>query len=218
MLGILAPLDMQHKVDSRLKSLPWHGSMSRFPRVTKKGEVPTVANIVKDELIIVGIDPGSRFVGFGAVRATVQKIEFLSYGVIAPPEELDFNTRVGVIAKELEVLFQKLRPDVTVIEHVFLGRNADSAFKLGHARGVAVAAAVRAESEVVEYAARAVKKGITGNGAASKGQVQTVLGALLGLKGRVQADASDALALAFFHARNLDVIYRLNRQMKEMES
>lgn len=181
--------------------------------------VPTVSNsISKDEVIIVGIDPGSQYAGFGAVRASATKIDFLSYGVIAPPENLDFNTRIAVIADELEVLFEKLRPDVTVIERVFLGRNADSAFKLGHARGVAVAAAIRAESEVVEYAARAVKRGITGNGAASKEQVQAVLAALLGLKGHVQADASDALALAFYHARNIDVARRLKGQTKEMES
>ena len=173
-------------------------------------------SVASDEQIIVGIDPGSRYLGFGAVRARTDRIDFLSYGVIAPPENLDLNTRIAVIAEELEALFEKLKPHVTVIERVFLGRNADSAFKLGHARGVAVATAIRAESEVVEYAARAVKKGITGNGAASKEQVQTVLAALLGIKGNVQADASDALALAFYHARNVDVAQKLRNQTKEI--
>lgn len=161
---------------------------------------------------ILGIDPGSRFAGFGAVRTDGHKIDFVSYGVIALPEKLDFNTRVAAVADELEILLDKLRPDVAVIERVFLGRNADSAFKLGHARGAAIAMAIRAGADVVEYATRAVKKGITGNGAASKEQVQLVLSKLLGLQGNVKADASDALALAFYHARNMDVTRRLADQ------
>lgn len=167
---------------------------------------------------ILGIDPGSQFTGFGAIRSDGRRIELVSYGVIAPPKTLQFNDRIGIIAREIDVLIRKLRPEITVIERIFLGKNADSAFKLGHARGVAVAAAVMAGSEVVEYATRAVKKGITGNGAASKEQVQMVLLAGLGLNGRlkenVQIDASDALALAFYHARNLEVGFNLKRSQE----
>lgn len=159
--------------------------------------------------IVLGIDPGSQVAGFGAVRTDGERVELVSYGVIAPPAGLSFSERIGIIAGEFENLLEKLSPEVTVIEKVFLGKSADSAFKLGHARGVALAAAVRAGSEVVEYATRSVKKGITGNGAASKEQVQMVLFASLGIRGRAQADASDALALAFYHARNLEVHSRI---------
>ncbi len=155
--------------------------------------------------IILGIDPGSQFTGFGAVKSDGDQVELLSYGVIAPPSNLPFNERIAIIAEEMEALLEKLRPDVTVVEKIFLGKNADSAFKLGHARGAVIAAAVRAESEVVEYATRIVKKGITGNGNATKEQVQLVLFAAMNLKAKAQADASDALALAFYHARNLEV-------------
>lgn len=159
---------------------------------------------------ILGVDPGSLFTGFGAVRAGEGgELTFLTCGVIQPPTGAVFNERIGVIASELEALLERLQPDVVVIEKVFLGKNADSAFKLGHARGVAVAASVCAGAEVVEYAARAVKKGITGNGAAMKEQVQSVLFAALGLRGSARADASDALALAYFHARNLEVLARM---------
>jgi crossover junction endodeoxyribonuclease RuvC len=158
--------------------------------------------------IVLGIDPGSQFTGFGAVHVSGQgahaTIELLSCGVIAPPAKLSFNERIGIIADELEILIGEMKPDITVIERVFLGKNADSAFKLGHARGVAVALAISSGSSVVEYAARAVKKGITGNGGATKEQVQLILFAALGLKGQTRADASDALALAFYHARNLE--------------
>jgi crossover junction endodeoxyribonuclease RuvC len=169
-------------------------------------------------LTVLGIDPGSQYMGFGAVRVEAGHIGLLSCGVIAPPLKLSFNERIGIIASELDILIAKLAPDVVVIERVFLGKNADSAFKLGHARGVAVAAAIRSSAKVAEYAARAVKKGITGSGASSKEQVQTVLLSALGLKGRTQADASDALALAFYHARNLEVSEAIAKQSRRLRN
>ncbi len=161
--------------------------------------------------IVLGIDPGSQFTGFGVLLSDGARIEHLSHGVIAPPAEMSFARRVGIISEEIEALIARIRPHVAVIERVFLGRNADSAFKLGHARGVAVAAAVRGGAEVVEYATRAVKKGITGSGAASKEQVQLVLFAALGIRERARLDASDALALAFHHARQIEVQSNLQR-------
>lgn len=175
----------------------------RFWGVQFRAMTPTARAGRNKTMTILGVDPGSLFTGFGAVRATSSGVSFLSFGVIAPPKELSFVERIGVIADEYEMLLEKINPDVTVIEKVFLGKNADSAFKLGHARGVAVAATVRAGSEVVEYATRVVKKGITGNGGATKEQVQVVLAALLGIKKAVRADASDALALAYYHASQL---------------
>lgn len=155
----------------------------------------------KTAKIILGIDPGTQFAGFGVVKATGDLIEHVSHGVIAPPGNLDFKDRIAIIADELEALLARFSPELTVVEQIFLGKNADSAFKLGHARGVVVALAIRSGSSVVEYATRSVKKGITGNGGASKEQVQLLLFSALGLKGRVQEDASDALALAYHHAR-----------------
>jgi crossover junction endodeoxyribonuclease RuvC len=159
----------------------------------------------------LGIDPGSQFAGFGAVRSDGRAIELISFGVIAPPQNLDFNERIGIIASEMVALVGRLKPDVTVVERVFLGKNVDSAFKLGHARGVAIAAAVQAGSSIVEYSPRTVKKGITGNGAASKEQVQMVLFAAMNWRGQSKADASDALALAYYHARQLEVASHLEK-------
>jgi crossover junction endodeoxyribonuclease RuvC len=172
---------------------------------------PKLSQNKSEHQIILGIDPGSHFTGFGVLRVEEGRIVHLSHGVIAPPSSMEFCARIGVIAGEIEALLERVTPNVTVVERVFLGKNADSAFKLGHARGVVIASAVRAGSNVVEYATRAVKKGITGNGGASKDQVQAVLFALLGIRGRVQMDASDALALAFYHARNLEVEANLAR-------
>ncbi|MES2965981.1 MAG: crossover junction endodeoxyribonuclease RuvC [Bdellovibrionota bacterium] len=161
--------------------------------------------------IILGIDPGSLFTGFGLVKSDGSRIEHLSHGVIAAPSSIDFHERIGIISREIEALIQRTKPDIAVIERIFLGKNADSAFKLGHARGVAMAAAVRADCEFVEYAARAVKKGITGSGTSSKEQVQLVLFAALGIRSGASADASDALALAYYHARNIEVAAGLQR-------
>lgn len=165
--------------------------------------------------LVLGIDPGSQNTGFGAVRTDGERIEHVSHGVIAVPASLDFHERIGIISVELELLLDRLKPDVTVIERIFMAKNADSAFKLGHARGVAVAAAVRAGSEIVEYATRSVKKGITGNGGATKDQVQMLLFAMLGIRGEAQMDASDALALAFYHARNVEVQTNMSGQGKK---
>jgi crossover junction endodeoxyribonuclease RuvC len=150
--------------------------------------------------IILGIDPGTQFTGFGVIKADGDRIIHVTHGLIAPPSKLEFNERIAIISSEIDALIERFSPDLTVIEKIFLGKNPDSAFKLGHARGIAVASAIRSGSSVVEYAARSVKKGITGNGASTKEQVQLVLFSLLGLKGRVQSDASDALALAYYHA------------------
>ncbi len=161
--------------------------------------------------VILGIDPGSHHTGFGAVAADGDSIRHLGHGVISAPGRLGFHERLCFIAGELRAVFARYRPGITAIERVFLGRNVDSAFKLGHVRGICLFTASSAESVVVEYAARAVKKGITGSGAATKDQVQMVLFATLGLRSPAQVDASDALALAYFHARHLEVEARLRR-------
>ena len=158
-------------------------------------------------MLILGIDPGSQVSGFGLVRVAKDgSMKHISHGVISPPSALEFYDRLAVLSEEFEALIEKVRPDTVVVERIFLGKNADSAFKLGHVRGVAIAAALKAGCKVAEYAARSVKKGVTGNGAASKEQVQVLVYASLGLRGTPpKLDATDALALAFYHGRSVEV-------------
>ncbi len=166
-------------------------------------------------MIILGIDPGSQVTGFGLIRVDqgAAGVSHLSHGVISPPSSLEFHDRLAIIAREIEALIERTQPDIVVVERIFLGKNTDSAFKLGHVRGVAIASAIRAGCKFVEYAARAVKKGVTGSGAASKEQVQLILFAALGLRGtKVKFDASDALALAFYHSRNMEISIAANRK------
>ncbi len=100
----------------------------------------------------------------------------------------------------METLMKKYKPQQVSVEKIFLGKNADSAFKLGHARGVSMYESAKGGAEIFEYATRVVKKGIVGTGAADKDQVKMAVMRLLNIKAIQQVDASDALALAVFHA------------------
>lgn len=150
--------------------------------------------------MILGIDPGSRITGFGLIEVQPQRLVHLRHGVILSDGDASFAQRLGRLADSFGELLAQHRPNQIVLERIFLGKNADSAFKLGHARGALMAEAARAGIEVFEYAARQVKKGVTGNGAAGKEEVQIVVQRLLGIHGIQRIDASDALALACHHA------------------
>lgn len=162
--------------------------------------------------IILGIDPGSHITGFGVIHADQDRLVCVRHGTIVAPAQKSFVDRLRFLAGHLDAVFTEHRPNIAVVERIFMGRNADSAFKLGHMRGICLLAAARHGADVVEYAARSVKKGVTGSGAATKEQVQLVLFAALGLKGPARVDASDALALAYYHAREMDVLEMLARQ------
>lgn len=155
--------------------------------------------------IILGLDPGSRITGVGVLRVDRDRVEHLFHGVIDASREKTFYQRIAKIGLEFRVLIEKFQPDAVVIEQIFLGKNADSAFKLGHARGICMYEAVRSGSAVREYATRLVKKGVTGNGAADKLQVHAALEKLLQVKIQGAIDASDALALAYHHAIQMEV-------------
>jgi crossover junction endodeoxyribonuclease RuvC len=155
--------------------------------------------------VILGIDPGSRVAGFGVIRCAGEDVQYVSHGSLVLPVNATFAERLFSLGEELTQIYQRYQPHITVIERIFLGKNADSAFRLGHARGVCLYHAARAQSEVIEYATRSVKKGITGNGGADKTLVQTLLMAQFGLSCDSDLDASDALALAVYHARHLAV-------------
>ena len=152
--------------------------------------------------LILGLDPGSRRTGYGVVRWQGDDLTVVDYGIIDLPESLSLPQRLHLLSNQLEKLFSRHVITVTAVEKIFFGKNADSAFKLGHARGICLMAAARHGSAVEEYAARFVKKCVTGSGAASKDHVQKVVSALLSLRLQEAAfDATDALALAITHAR-----------------
>jgi len=162
--------------------------------------------------IILGIDPGSHITGFGVLRTqNSQKqrgsfnVEHVSHGVIMLPKNADLATRLAELSLGMEQILKKYKPQHVVIEKIFLGRNPDSAFKLGHARGVIMSLAARDGATVHEYATRVVKKGIAGNGSADKLQVQLMVQRILKLPKIEKIDASDALALALYYAQCVNV-------------
>jgi crossover junction endodeoxyribonuclease RuvC len=155
-------------------------------------------------MIIMGIDPGSRITGFGIVSLNSKGVvQHINHGVISMKPTDAFPLRMKELGEGMQTILEKYKPEQVVIEKIFLGKNADSAFKLGHARGVALYEAAKHGAQVIEYATRVIKKGITGNGAASKESVQSCLQRLLNIKAIARIDASDALAMATFQAFHL---------------
>ncbi|WP_217476895.1 crossover junction endodeoxyribonuclease RuvC [Stutzerimonas stutzeri] len=151
--------------------------------------------------LILGIDPGSRITGYGVVRDNGRSCEYVASGCI--------RTGSGELAARLQAVFVgvseviRLHGPVTMgIEQVFMARNADSALKLGQARGAAIVAAVGQGLDVAEYTATQVKQAIAGTGGADKQQVQMMVMHLLKLVQKPQIDASDALAIALCHAHH----------------
>ncbi|TPE55471.1 crossover junction endodeoxyribonuclease RuvC [Maribrevibacterium harenarium] len=148
---------------------------------------------------ILAIDPGSRLTGFGIIDVDGSQRKYVTCGTIRLPE--------GNLADKLRLIFQSVShiideytPHEFAIEEVFLAKNANSALKLGQARGAAIVAAANAGLDVCEYAARRVKQSVTGSGNADKSQIQAMVKLLLKLEVEPQVDAADALAIALCHA------------------
>ncbi|OCG37844.1 crossover junction endodeoxyribonuclease RuvC [Gilliamella sp. Gris1-4] len=149
--------------------------------------------------IILGIDPGSRLTGYGVIHQTGRQLTYLGSGCIRTAVD-DLPTRLKRVYAGVSEIILQFRPDMFAIEQVFMAHNADSALKLGQARGAAIVAAVNNNLPVFEYAARLVKQSVVGTGAADKKQVQHMVKLLLKLPASPQADAADALAIAITHA------------------
>lgn len=166
-------------------------------------------------MIILGIDPGSRFLGYGVVSVEGAKMTPVDYGVLKFDPDVALSERLQSIGLGVRELFEKYKPDHMSLEKIFLGKNADSAFKMGHARGVVIYESLLADCKVYEYATRVVKKGITGNGGAEKEHVRLVVRNMLRIGPVKSLDASDALAMACFHATQLRMISLKQRNKQQ---
>ena len=154
-------------------------------------------------MIIFGVDPGTRFTGFGVIKFTDNQHHVLDYGVIKPPTNAPLEKRYLAIFTSIEHLVQKYKPSLLAIETQFVGKNVQSAIKLGMARGVCLLAAAKAQIGVKEYSPTMTKKAVVGRGHASKEQVQKMIQLLLKLDQEVQEDAADALAIALCHIHSV---------------
>lgn len=150
---------------------------------------------------ILGIDPGSQRTGVGIIDVDAAgRISHVHHQPIVLLVADNFPQRLKVLLDELDALIARFAPQEVAIEKVFMARNPDSALKLGQARGAAMCAAVIRNLPIHEYAAKEVKLAVVGKGGADKVQVQHMMGVMLNLHGKIQADAADALAVAVTHA------------------
>ncbi|MBC7984930.1 MAG: crossover junction endodeoxyribonuclease RuvC [Candidatus Obscuribacterales bacterium] len=148
---------------------------------------------------ILGLDPGSLVTGYAIVECVGTQSQYLASGSIRTRGE-SFPRRLEDIFSAVSNLVLEWQPQEIAIEKIFMHRNADSALKLGQARGAALAGTFVARATVFEYSPREVKLAVVGTGAAQKEQVQLMVKRLLRLTGAMGADAADALAIALCHA------------------
>jgi crossover junction endodeoxyribonuclease RuvC len=159
---------------------------------------------------ILGLDPGSRRTGFGVIDWRSGDALHVAHGCI-DVQGAGLALRLKRIYEAVIELVALHRPTEIAIERVFMHRNADSALKLGQARGVALCAAVSLGAEAHEYAPRAIKQAVTGFGGAEKQQVAQMVMLVLSLAKRPTADAADALAIALCHAQSRKMAALLGR-------
>ena len=150
---------------------------------------------------ILGIDPGSQRTGIGIIDVDgAGRVSHVHHAPLVLLGAEDFPQRLRVLLDGLTAVIATWQPDEVAIEKVFMARNPDSALKLGQARGAAISAVVLRDLPVHEYAAKEVKLAVVGRGSAEKTQIQHMVGIMLNLHGKLQADAADALAVAITHA------------------
>lgn len=154
-------------------------------------------------MIVLGIDPGTASTGYGVVESRAGRMLARDGGVIATPAGQPLERRLVCIHARVSALLDEHDPDAVAVEQLFFGRNAHSAFAVGHARGAVVLAAGQRSLPCPAYTPQQVKIAVCGSGRADKGQVQRMVGALLSLPEPPRPDhAADALAVAICHAQH----------------
>ncbi len=165
---------------------------------------------------IIGIDPGTLFTGYGIIEFDRNELTYVTSGIIKIPSTKQQAPRLERIYDELKRVIKKYKPEEFALETSFYGKNAQSALKIGYARGVSMLVAVHNGLEVKEYAPREIKKAVVGNGAASKEQVQFMVKKLIGInKTEIKFDETDALAVAICHAFRVSTPIRKSKNWKE---
>lgn len=160
------------------------------------------------KIIILGIDPGTRVTGYGIIETNLRTYSPLDFGCIRPSLKLSLHERYALIHEGIEHLLDLYDIAAVSVETQFVSRNAQSAIKLGMARGVAILAATKRKIPIHEYAPKKAKLAVVGTGTATKAQVQRMMQTLLNLSEiPTPEDAADALALAICHANSIKQVY-----------
>ena len=185
------------------------GSGTRPVRGQGGEQAPPLAVTSGAKVRILGIDPGSRSTGFGLVDFHGNRAVHVHSGTVAV-KAADLAGKLRVIFDALGAVIDDFEPHEFAIERVFMHRNADSALKLGQARGAALLAASVRGMPVFEYSPNAIKQAVTGRGHAAKGQIQHMVRVLLCLTDEPQSDRADALAVAITHGHVRQTLRRMS--------
>ena len=156
------------------------------------------AKEVEDSMVILGIDPGSRKMGYGVVKMEGNNLQYLGSGCIVTGTEA-LHLRLLVIFDAVTAIIEQFKPEHMAIEETFVAKNVQSTIKLSESRAVAMVVGARAGLDVFEYTPMQIKQAVVGYGAAQKNQVQYMVKNILHLNGLPQSDAADALACAICH-------------------
>ena len=147
---------------------------------------------------VIGVDPGTRFLGWGVVEGRGTKLRHVGSGVLKLGDG-PLPDRLVAIDQQLMTIIAEHQPTAGAVESIFFAKNAQTAAKLGHARGVVLLALRRADLSVGEYPPARVKRALVGGGRATKEQVARIVASLLALPEPPPEDAADALAVAITH-------------------
>lgn len=173
----------------------------RRPQSLAELALPQRPGALPAQVRILGLDPGSLCTGYAIIETQATRVAYIASGAIRT-RGASLTERLQEVFAGVNSLASEFRPDEVAIERVFMHRNADSALKLGQARGAALSATFAIRPRVFEYAPREVKLAVVGTGGAQKEQVQLMVKRLLNIAGPLAEDAADALAIAMCHAHS----------------
>ena len=155
---------------------------------------------------IIGIDPGLACTGFGVIEVINNNLNLIDYGIVKTDSKQALNIRLNTIYDDLKYILKKYKPKVMSVEQIFYGKNVKSALLLGHSRGVPLLLSAKFSLALYEFSARRIKQSLTGNGNATKEQVQFMVKNLLSIdEAPNPTDASDALAAAICYNQNFRI-------------
>ena len=155
---------------------------------------------------IIGIDPGLACMGFGVIEVVNNNLNLIDYGTVKTDSKESLNIRLNTIYDDLKYIIKKYKPKVMSVEQIFYGKNVKSALLLGHSRGIPLLLSAKFSLALYEFSARRIKQSLTGNGNATKEQVQFMVKNLLSIDEIPNpTDASDALAAAICYNQNFRI-------------
>ncbi len=164
-------------------------------------------------MTVLGVDPGTAVTGWGLVERQDGLVAHLQHGTIRLAARTPLPVKLARIHEALTECCARARPDLLALEKNFVGRNVQSAFRLGEVRGIVMLVAAQAGLGLAEYSPAEVKLAIAGTGRAEKAQIERAVVRELRLTVPVASDAADALAVALCHLHSV----RLRTMMTRLE-